>query len=522
MSDLVTADLFAGGGGTSTGLAQACKELSKTPELTAVNHWDIAIETHKRNHPWARHLLTGLDQTHPTTLFPKGRIDLLAASPECIHHSNARGGKPMCDQSRSHPWLVMKWLQDLYVPSVLIENVPEMLEWGPLGADGRPLKSKRGQTFKAWTDALKTMGYNVEYRILNTADYGDATVRKRFFLQAKRGKNKKIYWPEKTHSETPEQGSLFGAGTQKWKAAREIIDWTLPSRSIFSRKKPLATTTLERIAAGLQKFGGANAEPFLVILRNHMAGRSLDLPLPTMTAGGTHIGLCEPFIATAGGATGQGRNPRSIDRPMPTVMTESHFGVVEPMVMHLNRNNDAMRSVNQPMQTVTATSADFGLIQPLLMTMEHGGRMRDVDRPMPTITKADGFGVVQPFITTVNHGKGDTRCYSQDRPLPTVTGVDAWAVIEPLILKYYGTGQCHPVSQPLDTITTRDRFGLIEFAPGMYLDIHFRMLSYRELANATGFPEDYWFAGTREDKVAQIGNAVPVKTARQLITTMLQ
>ena len=488
MADLVTADLFAGGGGTSTGLAQACRSLSKNPELTAVNHWDIAIETHKRNHPWARHLCTGLDNTHPTLLFPKGRIDLLVASPECIHHSNARGGKPMCDQSRAHPWLVLKWLQDLYVPSVLIENVREMVEWGPLGADMRPLKSQKGKTFQAWVEALNHMGYNVEWRILNTADYGDATVRHRFFLQAKRGKNKKIYWPEQTHCEVPEQGDLFGETKAKWRAAKEIIDWNIPSRSIFNRKKPLASSTLERIAAGLRKFGGPPAEPFLVVLRNHMDGRSLDLPLPTMTAGGTHIGLCEPFVTTAGGCTGQGRNPHSIHEPMPTLLTESRFSVVEPM----------------------------------LLSMEHGGRMRRMDAPMPTITTTDAFGVVEPFITTCNHGEGDNRAYDVNRPMPTVTGVDAWAVIEPMILKYYGTGQCWPTSEPLDTITTKDRFGLVEFEPGKYLDIHFRMLQYRELANATGFPADYWFAGTRDEKVAQIGNAVPVKTARTLVNSMLQ
>lgn len=467
MADLITADLFAGGGGTSTGLAQACHKLSKKPELTAVNHWDIAIETHRRNHPWARHLCTGLDQIHPAALYPKGRIDLLVASPECIHHSNARGGKPMSDQSRSSPWLVLKWLQDLYVDAVLIENVPEFEEWGPLGADARPLKSKRGASFTAWVETMRSMGYNVDWRVINTADHGDATVRRRLFVQAKRGRNKKIYWPDATHFQNPEQGDLFRSSQARWKAAREIIDWTMPSQSIFGRKKPLAPATIERIAAGLRKFGGAAAEPFLVVLRNHADYRPVDLPLPTVTAGGRHIGLCQPFVTTAGGPEGQGRNPHSVHEPLPTVLTDPRFCVVEPFVM----------------------------------TLEHSKR----------------------FVIPTNHGRGDHRTYSMEKPMPTITTVDAWGMVEPMIVKYYGTSEhAKPVDSPLDTVTSKSRFGLVEFEKGKYLDIHFRMLHWRELAAATGFPKDYDFAGNREEIVKQIGNAVPIGTARALCETLIQ
>lgn len=479
MSDLIVDDLFAGAGGTSTGVAAACKKLSKTPQLTAVNHWKIAVETHRRNHPWARHFCTGLDEIHPGNLHPKGRMDLLVASPECIHHSNARGGKPMCDQSRTSPWLIMKWLQDLYVDNVLIENVPEFRQWGPLGADNRPLKSKRGNSFDAFVSNLKTLGYAVEWRILNAADYGDATVRERLFIQARRGRGKKIYWPDKSHSETGgtsydrHAGEYSYTPSNKWRPARDIIDWSLPSQSIFGRKKSLAPNTLERIAAGLRKFCGAAAEPFLVVLRNHADGRSLNEPVPTLTASGQHVGLCQPFVL----GQQSGSVARSTDKPIPTVATGGAISLVQPFITEFH-----------------------GLVEPFVLSMEH----------------SNGGG---KFFMPVNHGK-DHRTYSIDRP---VTTVDAWGVVEPMIMEYYGTqDSLHPVSEPLNTVTTKDRFALVQFGDGLYLDILFRMLHWRELAAAQSFPADYDFAGNREEIVKQIGNAVPVRLAQSLAEMLIQ
>ena len=174
------ADLFAGGGGTSTGVAQTCEALfGRKPSLLAINHWDIAVKTHQRNYPWARHLCTSLDAVNPTDEIPGGRLNLLAASPVCTDHSNARGGKPCNNQRRSSAWLVLKWLQELYVEGVMIENVQEFEDWGPLGANGRPLKSMRGQLFDQFIASIKALGYNVDWRVLNSANYGAATARER-------------------------------------------------------------------------------------------------------------------------------------------------------------------------------------------------------------------------------------------------------------------------------------------------------------------------------------------------------
>lgn len=176
-------DLFAGAGGESTGIIQALA--GDRYDLAAVNHWDIAIQTHTRNHPQARHYCADLSHLNPHEVFgPRDTIDLLWASPECTHHSVARGGRPRSEQSRASAFLVLKWLSEFYVRRVYIENVPELVSWGPLGSNGKPLKSKRGATFNAFVDALGSLGYRVDWQILTAADYGDPTTRRRMIEKA--------------------------------------------------------------------------------------------------------------------------------------------------------------------------------------------------------------------------------------------------------------------------------------------------------------------------------------------------
>lgn len=543
-SDLYFADLFAGGGGTSTGIANACHRLSRNPDLVAINHWDKAIQTHARNHPWARHLCTGLDSVIPTNEVPNGRLDVLAASPECTHHSNARGGRPCSDQSRASAWLVLKWLQELYVGGFLIENVQEFSNWGPLGADGRPLKKMRGALFDQFISSLKALGYNVEWRVLNSADYGGATTRERLFILGRRGRNRRIVWPDASHARMGDlQPGLFG-DRQRWRPAREIIDWGMPSQSIFTRKKPLAAATLERIAAGLRKFGGAAAEPFLVILRQHMGARSINDPVPTLTAGGGHVGLCQPFmLGQQSGAT-----PRGVDQPVPTIATDGAISLIEPFVLSMEHSRGAQQpfviplnhgstggggqrccDVNNPMPTITTVDA-WGVVQPFIITAGgpegQGRNARGVDEPMSTVLTYDHHALIEPYLVEYHgsHGNrddGNRRVKSLNEPLPTQTCENRFGLLEPLIVSYYGTQNVSTVAQPLPTVTTKDRFGLVQFGDGLYLDIHFRMLSYRELASAMGFPVTYEFEGTRGDKVKMIGNSVEVHTAEALAMAAL-
>ena len=549
MKTIEGVDLFCGAGGTSSGLLQACQKLGVKLKLIAINHWPIAISTHQTNHSYAQHLCESVDNVDPRKLVPGGRLNILVASPECTHHSNARGGKPISDQSRATAWAILRWAEALYIDNILIENVREFRSWGPLGANGRPLKSKRGETFHAFLTALRSLGYNVEHRILNSANYGDPTTRERLFIIARRG-GKKITWPEQTHGSDP----LFGK-LKPWRAAREIIDWSIPGASIFDRKRPLATATLARIEAGLKKFGGKNAEPFLVILRNHGNARSLDEPLPTLTANGQHLALCEPFVL---GQQSQA-SPRSVEQPLPTIATDGAISLIEPFIVpffgerngqkprthsveeplptvtshgagalvepfifaHQRRENQAT-SVDEPLQTVTASSSDFALVEPFIVEMRNGKTANDIDKPLSTVTtKGAHHGLCEPFITQMDHSKQQIN-RSIEEPMPTITTADAFGLVEPFLVKYYGTAKANPVDEPLDTITSKDRFGLVETEHGpMRVDIRFRMLRPHELARAMSFDDSYKFTGNREMQVKQIGNAVAVRTAQALCEAVL-
>lgn len=387
MTTLYAADLFCGAGGTSTGLLSAAKELGLQLDLLAVNHWDTAIATHQVNHPQMRHLCESLDAIDPRKMIP-GRLDILVASPECTHHSRARGGRPVSDQLRSSAWHVVRWTEALRPRWVLIENVREFRTWGPLGANGKPLKSRRGETFDAFVQALESLNYTVEHRILNAADYGDPTSRERLFVLARRGR-RRIHWPQATHGQSP---TLFSGSP--WRTARDIIDWQLPSQSIFTRKRPLAPATLARIEAGLRKFGGAAAEPFLVILRNNMTSRSVDRPLPTVTTSGAHFALCEPFLLPHR-AFKKG-HVDSVDAPLrPFTATNGGGALVEPFIVP-QMSSGAPRSPDLPLPTITTTSRGIGLVEPFLVSYYGTGGPQPLARPLNTVTTKPRFGLVEP------------------------------------------------------------------------------------------------------------------------------
>jgi DNA (cytosine-5)-methyltransferase 1 len=373
---IFAADLFCGAGGTSMGMGRACRELGLEVDLLAVNHWPVAIETHSRNHPAARHLCETLDSVNPRHVVPGGKLHLLVASPECTHHSRARGGKPIHDQSRASAWHVPRWLEALNVDALIVENVPEFMEWGPLRGD-RPVQSRKGETFRAWRAAIESMGYTVDCKVLNAADYGDATTRERLFVLARKGR-KPIVWPEPTHGKTTR--SLLRE-VKPWRAAREIIDWQIPGRSIYGRKKDLSPKTLARIAEGIRRFSGGAftlaqggggvardvgqpiptlttdgavrvIEPVIVTLRNHTAPRSVSEPLTAITSSGNHV-LVEAFIASYYGTT----NIRRVSEPLPTITTKDRFALVEPVVVDGQMLDVRVRML-EPHELAAATSFD--------------------------------------------------------------------------------------------------------------------------------------------------------------------
>lgn len=482
------ADLFCGAGGTSAGAVEAVAALGQQPEVTAVNHWPVAIATHTANHPGSRHLCTGVDSINPRELFGEGELDLLWASPECTHHSRARGGKPMHDQSRATAWCVVRWAEALRPPVILIENVPEFLEWGPLGSNGLPLKSRKGETFQAWANALRSLGYKVDHRFLCAADYGDPTTRTRLFVQAVRGR-RKIVWPDKTHSKDSDLFSI-----RRWTPAREIIDWSLPAGSIFERKKPLSPKTLARIEAGLRKYG-----------------------------------LGDFVVAWDQQSAGPGGGLSSIDEPISTVVTKARHGVARPFLVELRgsgKRDHTAKSIDDPCGTVTANGNHHGVVQPFLIKTANGqsgnddSRVKSLDHPMPTVCGNRGdVALIEPYLL------GQQTCSALrpvSDPAPTVSTAGAIALVEPFLVSFYGTGQAHDIDAPTPTVTCKDRFGLVrpvvEIDGNRYLlDIRFRMLQPHELALAQGFPKGYQFTGTKKDQVKQIGNAVPRRLARALV-----
>lgn len=632
---LRVADLFCGMGGTSEGLRRACAVLGIEMDAVAVNHWPRAIETHRANHPNARHFCTGVDLVSPRELVPGGVLDLLIASPSCVHHSNARGGRPRQEQDRASAWCVMRWISELHVKTILIENVPEFRSWGPLDGEGRAIKERKGAFFQSFVRGLEDAGYWVQHRVINCADYGDPTTRKRLFLIA--SLNGPILWPEPSHRDPSLPSSGLFDDKAPWRTAREIIDWSLPSQSIFDRKKPLAEKTLRRIYAGLSRFGGPNAEPFLVLLRNHMAELGLDNPLPALTAGGNHVALCEPVFLGRGGPEGSAK-PSSVDDPLGTVMTANRRALCEPVVVNLKGQSTAT-PVAWPTPTQTASAAHLYLADPVLLTY-HGGvdgddRSKDLDVPVPTIDCSNRHGLVEPVLIpnfgerdgqelrahslndplptvtshgagmlaeafvlphemfsldgadsidapmrtiTASNGRGNKLCeavvvsidqsgsnglcassvddplakmttkarfavadpvlvdcnygneterddlrraHSLDAPLGTVTTQKSKAVAEPVVVRYNNGDIGHAADVPLGTITTKDRFGILETDAGpMRLDIRLRMLRPHELAKAMSM-DGYEITGTMQERVRQIGNAVPACTAQALCGAIL-
>jgi DNA (cytosine-5)-methyltransferase 1 len=564
----LVADLFCGAGGFSTGCRNALADLGIDMELVCVNHWGVAIDTHKANHPLARHYCEDIASVRPHIVVPEGRLDLLTASPSCTHHSVARGGKPTSDQQRSDPWHIVTWLTELDVTRVMVENVWEFTGWGPVDPKTmRPIPSRKGEYFRAWIDTVRRLGYDPEWRKLNAADYGEATTRQRFVLMMRKDR-KTLVWPAITHFKpVPGKLDLF-PGLKPWRPAREIIDWSIPGKSILDRPIPLAPKTMARILAGAIKFkwpapfidvilravelsllyhlrrafaarhsagkksgqrralvrdyaarlrhfrlapmefakGGRSAAPMLVTLRRNANGGSIEGPIPTVAAGGLHLGLAQPVIINGR----KGNKAAGVDEaPVPTLDTKGGVWIAEPIILSPN-NSGAPRSSNEPVPTITTGGAAAEkrqgcarpmIVEPFILNRhgDNGGtRAHSVDEPAPTPDCRGAGFVVEPFVATVAHGNdaserdpNSRRANSIESPIGTIHGDGvAYAMVEPFMLSrhsegapretidpmptnttvhspvlvtaYYGANEsCKPVSDPLDTIPTKDRFGMV-------------------------------------------------------------
>lgn len=275
--DGLVVDLFAGGGGASTGLAWA---LGRDPDI-AINHDAEALAMHMANHPHTVHLQNDITRVLPLEATGGRRVSILHASPDCTHFSKAKGGKPRSQHIRDLAWVVVRWAEDTRPTLITLENVEEFLTWGPLDNMGQPLKAQAGETFRAWARRLRRLGYRVAWRLLRACDYGAPTTRKRLFVVARRDGGS-ITWPLPSHG-NPSSLLVRSGHLLPWHTARGCINWRLPAKSIYRRKTPLAARTMARIDAGLRAFSGENA--FLIkYYGNERGALSLDIPLHTITS----------------------------------------------------------------------------------------------------------------------------------------------------------------------------------------------------------------------------------------------
>ncbi len=544
-------DNFAGGGGASTGIEMA---VGRSVDI-AINHDPDAIKMHKANHPTTRHYCEDVWQVDPVEVCNGQPVGLAWFSPDCTHFSRAKGGKPVDKNIRGLAWVAIRWAALVRPRVIMLENVPEIRTWGPLGEDGKPIKERSGETFEGFLLALTTgipkehpafaemcealsiapdseiadkisagLGYDAEYRILRSCDYGAPTTRTRFYLVA-RCDGKPVVFPEPTH----------GKGEERlpYHTAAECIDWSIPAKSIFERDKPLAENTLRRIARGIQKFVIENPEPFIIPIgygeREGQEPRvnSVNEPLGTVVTNGKHY-VVAPTITAIGHQGSSSDRTRPANEPLSTVVSKNEHLLVAPSLIqyHSETAADEVRGqeLSEPLMTVD-TNPRYALSVAHIMKNYGGnytGAGSAVDKPLDTITATDHNSLATAHILTLRNNMDGQ---AMDEPLTTISTSGAHhAEVQAFLLKYFSTGTAKPVDEPLDTVTTKDRFALVTIHGEEYIitDIRMRMLQPRELFNAQGFPEDYII--DRDDEgndypkskqVARCGNAVtpPVPAA---------
>ncbi len=492
LANELVVDNFAGGGGASTGMELG---LNRHVDI-AINHDPEAIDMHKMNHPETKHYCESVWDVDPIEACAGRPVGLAWFSPDCKHFSKAKGNRPVDKNIRGLAWVAVRWAALVPVRVFMLENVEEFLTWGPVvevePGKFKPCPECKGETFDAFVKCLTTgldsehpawseirnalggdfpyeklekgLGYKVDYRVLSACDYGAPTIRKRFFLVA-RNDNKPIIWPEPTHGPA-------SSGLLPYVSAANIIDWSIPVKSIFGRNKPLAENTMKRIAKGLEKFVINSNSPFIA---------------PTE---------CEvPFITEHANASSQRNAPA--DEPLRTICAQvkgGHFALVTAFIAR---------------HFTDAASAC-------------------INRPLPTVTTVDHNALVTSHMVKL---RGTNIGHGTDEPVHTISaGGLHLGEVRAFLIKYYGTSFGEDLQTPIGTVTTKDRFGLVTVRGEKYqiVDIGMRMLEPHELFAAQGFPADYKITHNSEGKkitkasqVARCGNAVCPPVAQALVEANL-
>lgn len=512
MKENLIIDCFAGGGGASVGIEMALGR----PVDIAINHDPDAILMHKTNHPDTLHLTEDIFKVDLQKYVKGRKVSLMWASPDCTSHSKAKGGKPREKGLRILPWAVYKHAKAIMPEVILMENVEEIQQWGPLDVAGHPIKEKKGEDYKKFITAMKSLGYIFDSRELVAADYGAPTTRKRWYAVFRRD-GKDIVWPEPTNS----KGGVNDL--QPWEPIYKYLDLQDFGNSIFDRKKPLAKNTMNRIARGLEKFVFNCPEPFIMKCYggNYQgAGSSIHEPLHTITTV-DHNALVTPIVTPYMMRNNTGAPGSDVKEPMLTITTGGHHGLVSPLIIQYHsettKNGVRGQSVTEPIQTID-TSNRYGLVISYMTKFYKSGCGQSLTEPIHTITTSPGhFGIVSVMAA-------DRKELQEAGINEEMAQKCTW--VSQFIMEYYGCGLGQSVQEPLHTITTKDRFALITVLGNEYiiLDIFLRMLKGEELKLGQGFPKDYIidrdYMGRKypvSKQVARIGNSVVPIMAQKLV-----
>ncbi|MGM7282609.1 DNA cytosine methyltransferase [Pseudomonas guariconensis] len=566
--DEIVVDFFCGGGGAGTGLEMGLGR----PVTVAKNHSPAAISMHTANHPAARHFTTDVFEGDPDEECQGRAVGWFHMSPDCTHHSQAAGGQPRKREIRNLSWIGLKWAGKKKPRVISLENVKQTLQWGPLiakrdKASGRVMKldgtvaaigervpvqqqflvpdpKRRGITWRRFVQLLEGMGYQVEWRIIKACDFGAPTSRERLFMIA-RCDDQPIVWPEPTHAKNPAKGQ------QKWRTAADCIDWSVPSKSIFGRKKPLAAATLRRVAKGMKKFVLDNPQPFIVPIANWSGelAQSAAEPLRTVTSWprGGSFAVASPTLVQTGYGEHAGQQPRvpGLDQPLGTVVAGGVKHALAAAHLVKFRFNSEGSPITEPVPTITsggnykrpAGAAHAMGVCTAFIEQANGGfnttPAKGADEPLTTVTNTGS----QQRLVTASLATLRRNCVGRavDEPVPTMTaGAEHHALVEyqlspeheegalrvaAFLISYYGTGNTSAADAPAPTVTTKDRLGLVTVfvkgTPYVIVDICLRMLKPHELYRAQGFPASYIIDKgadgkpfTKTEQVHMCGNSV--------------
>lgn len=528
MDEKIIVDLFAGGGGMSVAMEMAW---GRSPDI-AINHNDDALSLHRLNHPQTRHFVADVFEVCPRGATQCRPVGWLHLSPDCTHHSQARGGQPRSAKIRALAWVGVRWAGQVLPDVISLENVKQFLKWGPLiakrdKATGRVVKldgsvaapgervpvenqflvpdpRREGQTYRHFVRILEAMGYTVDKRLIVAANHGGHTTRERLFMIASRT-GQPILWEEPTHFKKP------GRGQHRWRPAADCIDWSIGCASIFDRQRPLADATLRRIARGIVRYVLESGDPFIVNMAHGGKLEPVGDPISTIaTEKGGCRALVAPTLVQAGYGEREGQAPRALDieQPIGTLVGTGKHAIASAYLMQANGgfNTTLGHDARQPVSTVTNSGSQQQLVTAFLSHMRGNCDARDAVEPLRTVSAAG-----------LHHGIVECILSPEDEAGALRTAA--------FLMRYYGEGgQWSDLRDPMTTVTTKDRMALvtvtIKGTPYVIVDIGLRMLEPRELFRAQDFPDSYIIDrghdGRRFSKSAQVrmvGNSVDPKMA---------